>query len=338
MDEHSRQIACARLLRRQGKTYAEIRAALGLSVGDDRLQAWLKGIPRPAQTFRSHPKAEQRRRARMLRASGLTYDDIARQLNVSTSSLSLWLRDQPAPARRHHDQRAHLAKIQPLGVRRRRENAAAEKARWRTRAAGDIANVPPAALFIAGLALYWAEGAKDKPWRRDGRVIFVNSDPDVLSVFLAWLDLVGVPEADRRYRLTIHERADVQRNEEWWASQMGLSATSFRPATLKRHTPHTTRQNTGDGYHGCLVVSVVRSRWLYYSIEGWWSAIVSGVDCMSASGRLGGDRSAVEVIGNPLGFDPRIPGSSPGSGAMDGWVEWRATQSRRSHPKRSACD
>ena len=133
-------------------------------------------------------------------------------------------------------------------------------------------------LFIAGVALYWAEGSKDKPWRRNGRVVLINGDPTVLELFLVWLDLVGVAESSRTYRLNIHESADVAANEAWWAARLSIPLASFARATLKRHNPKTVRHNNGETYHGCLVVSVARSGWLYYAIEGWWRALISGVE------------------------------------------------------------
>jgi len=286
MDEYSRRIARARLLRRQGKTYDEIRAALDVPISDDAMQLWLRGIPRPRETWRSHPKQEHKRAARRMRAAGMTYDEIAERLSVSKSSLSLWLRGQPGPGRKVYDQAEHLQRIQPLGAKRRSQRAAQARAAWRTSAANDLVELSPGVLFITGIALYWAEGAKDKPWRRNGRVVIINSDPDVLEIFLAWLRLVGMPPGDLRFRLTIHETADVEAHEEWWAQRLCVSRAPFSRATLKRHNPKTIRQNTGDGYHGCLVVSVARSGWLYYSIEGWWSAIVSGTDSLASSGKL----------------------------------------------------
>src|SRR4051794_16829663 len=292
MDERQRRIARARLLRREGKTYDEIRAVIG-AVDDSTLRIWLRGIPRPAETWRSHPMAEARSRARQLRAEGLTYDEIAQQVNVSKSSLSLWLRGQPGPGRKCYDQAEHLKRIQPLGARARQEQAAAVRAGLRTAAAGQLVGLSSEALLVAGAVLYWAEGAKDKPWRRNGRVVFINSDPEVLETFLAWLDLVGVSENDRRYRLQIHETADASTHEQWWVDRLGISRSSFGKATLKRHNPKTVRLNTGDGYHGCLIVQVLRSRWLYYSIEGWWSAVVSGAGSLVSSGKLEAVRSPV---------------------------------------------
>lgn len=293
MDDRQRRIARARLLRRQGKTYDEIRAALDVPISDDALQLWLKGIPRPRATWRSHPKSEIKREARRLRAEGLTYPEIAEKLAVSKSSLSVWLRGQPGPGRKPYDQTAHLQKIQPLGARRRSQRAAEARATWRTVAAAQLADLSAAALFVTGVALYWAEGAKDKPWRRNGRVVLINSDPDLLEIFLAWLSLLGVQPEELRFRLMIHESADVARHEEWWTQRLGISQTRFNRATLKRHNPKTVRQNVGDGYHGCLIVTVLRSAWLYYSIEGWWTAIVSGADALAISGKLEAQRSPV---------------------------------------------
>jgi len=273
MTENQRRIARARLLRRDGKTYDEIRAVVG-PVSDDRLQTWLVGIPRPPQTFRGRALDDMRRESRRLRAQGLTYDEIAAKTGASKGSLSLWLRDQPTPGRSRYDQREHLRRIQPLAVAEHQRRALARSAE--ARAVGDsaVGQLTERDLFVVGLALYWAEGSKDKPWRRNGRVILINGDAGVLQVFLAWLDLVGVPEEDRQYRLNIHESADVRMHERWWADQLGIPLASFGRATLKRHTPATIRRNVGDHYHGCLVVSIRRSRQLYDKIDGGWRRIV----------------------------------------------------------------
>lgn len=144
----------------------------------------------------------------------------------------------------------------------------------RSQARADFGEATDRDLFVAGVALYWAEGAKDKPWRRNGRVILINSDPDVLALFLRWLDLLGVPEEDRTYRLNIHESAEVTTHERWWAERLGVPIANFARATIKRHKPTTVRRNTAEHYHGCLVIGVRRSSILYDCIEGWWSALI----------------------------------------------------------------
>lgn len=276
MTDTQRRIARARLLRREGKTYDEIRAVIG-PVSDDRLRTWLAGIPRPPKTYRGRALDDVRRECRRLRAQGLSYDQIAAKTGASKGSLSLWLRGQPSLAREPYDQREHLRRIQPMAVAEHRRRALERSARARAVGRSAVGDLTERDLFVVGLALYWAEGSKDKPWRRNGRVILINGDPGVLRVFLAWLDLMGVPEEERQYRLTIHESANVIANERWWADELQIPLASFARATLKRHNPVTIRLNVGEDYHGCLVVSVRRSRQLYDAIEGGWRRIVEAI-------------------------------------------------------------
>src|SRR5436190_9345933 len=99
MNDRERRIARARLLRRQGKTYNEIRAVMNIAVPDEELRAWLKGIPRPAATHRSHPEPAKRTRTRQMRLSGATYDEIAAELHVAKSTVHAWVSDLPVPER-----------------------------------------------------------------------------------------------------------------------------------------------------------------------------------------------------------------------------------------------
>ena len=222
MNERERRLARARLLRREGKTYNEIRVALGLAIADDTLQFWLRGIPRPPGTLRGMAKDELRRACRRLRAEGLTYSEIAEKTGASKGSISPWVRDvqMSTGSRRRHDERSATARVRAGGTNGRR--AAGRRDQLREVAARSFGELTDRDLFVAGLALYWAEGSKDKPWRKSGRVVLINSDPSVLSMFLAWLDLLSVPEERRCYRLCIHESADVMAQEQWWADTLGF--------------------------------------------------------------------------------------------------------------------
>ncbi|HET7311903.1 MAG TPA: hypothetical protein VFJ17_11320 [Mycobacteriales bacterium] len=275
MNDRQRRIARARLLRREGKTYDEIRGVIG-PVDDKTLQAWCKGIPRPAATFRSHPKDEVRRECRRLRAEGWSINEIAQKTGASKGSVSPWVADVKCPpiALSRRIVISEQARRRAGESHRRRARDRQQSVRQDARAA--FGEPSQRDLFIAGVALYWAEGAKDKPWRRNGRVVLINSDADVLKLFLRWLDLVGVAEEDRTYRLNIHESADVPAHERWWADGLQVPLASFGRATLKRHKPTTVRLNTAEHYHGCLVISVRRSSRLYDCIEGWWSALIRG--------------------------------------------------------------
>jgi hypothetical protein len=270
-DRH--RIGRARLLRREGKTYDEIRAAIG-PIRNEDLAAWLRGIARPKETWRGKALDDLRRRCRQLRTGGLTYDEIADITGASAGSLSLWLRDLPQDAARAKIHR--LEAVRATRGRARQERAVA-RADVIASAANEIGPVADRELWLVGLGLYWAEGTKSKSWAIRDRITFINSDPSMISVFLRWLALLGVSRDRCRFRVSIHESADVPAAETYWANLVGVSAATFKRATIKRHSPKTVRYNTGDDYRGCLVVDVLKSADLYRCVEGWWRGLTVGV-------------------------------------------------------------
>ncbi|HUZ55953.1 MAG TPA: hypothetical protein VMU94_25935 [Streptosporangiaceae bacterium] len=71
--------------------------------------------------------------------------------------------------------------------------------------------------------------------------------------------------------------------QEFWRRVTQADPGQFRPPLLKRHNPRTVRLNTGDTYHGCLRVEVLRSGSLYQQIEGWRDAVMASAAMMSDS-------------------------------------------------------
>ncbi|MGW5130248.1 hypothetical protein [Streptomyces sp. NPDC004135] len=259
-------------LRRSGYSLRQIRDELKI-FNNDILNRLVKGEPPPAWTKRPNAKDDLRARARELRLQGWTYDRIEVELGCSRSSVSLWVRDLPKPEPRYtpEEQRALMRE----GLARLRATQDEERKQTRADAAQEVGELTDRELFLAGVALYWAEGAKSKPYARRERIVFVNSDPGVIQVYLAWLDLLGVARERLSLRVLIHESADVEAAHRFWAGLADVDPSSFAKPTLKKHNPRTVRKNTGDDYHGCLVVTVARSADLYNRIEGWWSGIVA---------------------------------------------------------------
>jgi hypothetical protein len=274
--ETRQRIGRARLLRRTGKTYDEIRLVVG-PVRDETLAAWLRGISRPPGTHRSRGLVELRRRCRQLRADGLTYSEIHALTGASQGSLSVWLRDVRASAKSSETIRQRAEHRRLTGLRDRAERTAIARSIRRSDAVatamGQIGSVSDRELLLIGVALYWAEGAKNKPWAVRDRVTFINSDPSIIRVFLRWLELMGVPRERCRFRLQIHRDADVLAAEKFWATVVGIPRADLMRTSLKRHQPRTVRRNTGPGYRGCLTVDVLGSAGLYRRLEGWWSAM-----------------------------------------------------------------
>jgi hypothetical protein len=139
-------------------------------------------------------------------------------------------------------------------------------------AAAGIGELSDREILIAGAIAYWCEGSKNKPNRRDDRVVFINSDPALVTFFLRFLETAGVPRDDLVLRVYIHENADVQAAQRFWLEHTGVEPGQLRSPVLKHHKPKTRRKNVGAEYRGCLRIDVKGSRSLYRKIEGWASA------------------------------------------------------------------
>src|SRR5208283_4239925 len=162
------------MLRRQGKSLRQIKEILG-PVSNATLNDALKGEPPPEWTRRPKAKDELRATARELRSQGMDYEEIAAALGVAKSSVSLWVRDLPTPARLSY---AECRKRSAEGARRywatERPVREAQRAAARAAAAAQIGELTDRELLIAGAIAYWCEGTKNKPGRRSDRVVFIN--------------------------------------------------------------------------------------------------------------------------------------------------------------------
>ncbi|MPY54458.1 helix-turn-helix domain-containing protein [Streptomyces acidicola] len=258
-------------LRRAGLSRRQIRDRLHVD-NNDILNRLLEGEPPPEWTKRPNAKDDLRARARELRLQGWTYDQIQVELGCSKSSISLWVRDLPRPERRRS--REESAAIARRGWEAKLRIRDEERQHTKEVAKQAVGVLSPRELFLVGAGLYWAEGSKDKPYDRRENVTFVNSDPGMIQVFLAWLGLLGVERERLRYSVMIHENADVAGAEQYWADLVGADRSAFNKTTLKRHNPKTVRKNVGESYRGCLVIKVLQSADLYRRIEGSWYGIV----------------------------------------------------------------
>lgn len=270
-------------LRRAGKSRREIKQILG--VGNSTLDRALRGVPPQPWTRRPRAKDDLHEKARDLRSRGYTYVEIAAELGVSTSSVSLWARDLPRPARlsdeetrqRNAEGVSRFWEAESLRREARRQAVSDE-------AAVGIGSLTDRELLIAGAIAYWCEGSKNKPYRRSDRVVFVNSDAGLIRFFLRFLAVAGTTLDRIVCCVHIHETADAAKAQEFWQDVTGLEPGQFRRPSIKRHNPKTVRKNTGASYHGCLVIYVRSSADLYRRIEGWASA------AMTASGAKAAER------------------------------------------------
>jgi transcriptional regulator with XRE-family HTH domain len=274
-------------LRRAGRSRREIKELLGIG-SNETLNEALRGEPPLPWTWRPNAKDDLRVRARNLREQGLDYNQIAAELRVSKSSVSLWVRDLPRPPGLSY---AECRKRAAEGASRywaaERPIREAKRETARAAAAAEIGALSDREIIIAGAIAYWCEGEKNKPHRRSDQVSFINSDPGLVKFFLRFLDVAGIARERLIFRLSIHENADVEAAQQFWLKVTQAQPDQFRRPTLKRHNPKTVRKNIGADYHGCLIIKVRRGTDLYRKIEGWAPAIMAGLDVPDDSGMAG---------------------------------------------------
>jgi hypothetical protein len=172
-------------------------------------------------------KVREREEARRLRARNWTLAAIAQELGVSKSSVSLWVRDvpfTPSPRRWGPHRRPN-----PASIKKRAEIDAMNR-----RGLERLGVLDELAFLAAGVALYAGEGAK-----RDGMVMFANTDPSMMRFFARWLrHFFDVDEARLRMRVYLHEGLDIEVAESHWSDVTNVPRSQFRQ-------PHRAVANSG---------------------------------------------------------------------------------------------
>ncbi|MGH3679287.1 MAG: helix-turn-helix domain-containing protein [Natronosporangium sp.] len=257
-----------RLRTEEGLSAQQIQHRLGVS--KLRLYEWLRGVPPPEWTRRPNAKDDLRERALGLRSDGWSVNDIALELGVAKSTAYQWVRHHPLDgaserARAKRERQRQFMTARWDAFRREQDERRAEV---HAIAEARVGRLGERDLLLLAAAIYWSEGAKAKPWRREYKVVLINSDLVLLAAFLDFLGSAGIDRSALKYRVSIHETADPQAAVSWWAASLGLPLDRFYASSIKRHTPRTNRRNTGSDYHGCLTIYLPRGREVYWLLEG----------------------------------------------------------------------
>jgi transcriptional regulator with XRE-family HTH domain len=246
-------------------------------------------------------KVDEQNRARDLRAQAWTLKEIADELGVSKSSVSLWVRgvqfDEAGLATRAQDRRNATARRRgpnKLQLRKQAEiDAGVSEGRcW-------IGPVDERDLLIAGTMLYAGEGAKT-----DGDVKLVNTDPRLVAFFCRWLrHFFDVDESRMRCRLYLHEGLDLVAATVFWSELTGIPPSQF---TLPyRAVPDPSIRRSKHPL-GCATVNYACSR-THRRIMGLMDALLSS-----------GLQSGVAQLAEHAAVNRGVVGSSPTPGAAEG--------------------
>lgn len=211
-------------------------------------------------------KLKERLRAVELRKRGVSVREIQKILGVSRSSVSLWTRDvvlteaQQEALIRRMKVSSYRGSLAAAAIKKeRREQQERDLLVEGRQRVGSLTNRD---MFIAGVALYFAEGDK-----RSNHVAFSNSDSSSISFMMRWFrTFAKVPKSKYRLYLYLHDHLDEVAARKYWSRVTKLPLSSFgktyRVATKAQRFRKTTHQ------HGVLRISI-SDVVLLRRIKGW---------------------------------------------------------------------
>jgi len=218
-------------------------------------------------------KIKEKEKAIKLRKEGFSYSEILKEISVAKSTLSLWLRS--VGLAKKQKQRITEKRISAAlrGAKAKKEKRIAITKEIKDKARKEIEEINKRDLWLIGTALHWAEGAKEKEDKPGTGIIFSNSDPKMILLFLKWLKIIfSINNSDLSYDLYIHETANLRNAQLYWSNILSIPVEKIK-FYFKKNKINTKRKNTGDNYHGLVRIRVNKSSSLNRKITGWIEGI-----------------------------------------------------------------
>lgn len=221
-------------------------------------------------------KLEEKIKAVEFRKKGLSYSEITKELKIARSTLSVWLRE--------------IGLSKPQKQRLTKKKLASMKRGWeawhnkrvlleneiKCRAEKEVKKISKRELWLIGVALYWAEGNKEKKERPGSGVLLSNSDPKMIKIFLKWLMCIcNIPKEMITLEIYIHENNKHRLKQviDFWSEVTNFDKKRFTRIYFKKNKIKTKRINTGNLYYGLIRIKVKKSSFLNRKITGWIQGI-----------------------------------------------------------------
>lgn len=189
-------------------------------------------------------KFQEKQNAINLRKEGMSMRDIAKLLNVSRSSVSIWVRDVKLTEQQHIElfrknpayNKQRLGQIKMSEIWRNKRLLCQEQ--------GKIQAKKNDLYHIAGCMLYWAEGAKDRT-----TLTFSNTNPDMVLYFVNFLrKFFNLENADFNIRINCYDNNNLSIDEiqNFWLKKLALPKEALRKAIVN----NAPRSRTGQPKNG----------------------------------------------------------------------------------------
>ncbi|MFM2424409.1 MAG: hypothetical protein RLZZ70_800 [Candidatus Parcubacteria bacterium] len=213
-------------------------------------------------------KSIEKLQALKLRRQGWSIKDIAKELQVSRGSASLWCQGIQLTSLQKEKLKAKQIAAGSAGRqkgaemnRKKRVDAIDEAGSW---AEQKIKEVRRSNLFFLGIGIYWGEGVKS----RSGQAAVVNSDSRILKVMIRWFEeCLQLSRSDFRPYVYIasQHKSREQIIMKYWENELAIPREQFKSPIYLEQRPKQRYENH-DNYFGVVALRVVKSTNLKYRI------------------------------------------------------------------------
>lgn len=208
---------------------------------------------------------------RILRKNGFSLNELYEKFNIPKTTLRGWIKDivltdiQQEKFKTRILEGLQKGRIRVQKLAREKKEQQIEK--FKTRGIKEFKKISKRELFIAGVALYWAEGFKNKHEHRLG---FCNSDPAMVKFYIHWLEVcLGIKKEDLVVRLSLNKSYEnkFENIQNFWIEYLDISKDQFTKPFYQQSI--WKKQFNTDTYKGVLRIHVKNSLNGLFQMRGW---------------------------------------------------------------------
>lgn len=193
-----------------------------------------------------------------LRKKGVSLSDIAKQLSVSKSTVSIWVKDvllsrNQKRLLKEKSQNAGREKFKQV-AQKRHDDAVQKIVIAQKDAQKDIGTLSSKEHFMVGLGLYWGEGYK----KGSNELGFTNSDKKIIEFYIQWLKKhFSVTNNDLILRVTVNESHTHRKKEiiQYWSKVTETNKKQFSKTSFVK-TKQLREYKNSNKHFGTLRVKV----------------------------------------------------------------------------------
>jgi len=149
----------------------------------------------------------------------------------------------------------------------------AENKKIREKSSKEISYLSDYELLLIGACLYWAEEYKRQEHLPSPCVSFVNSDPDMIKLFLRFLrEIIEVSEERIKTCIQIHSNVNIKKATNFWSKVTNIDKEKFRITYQTSRATKRVRPSSSLPY-GSLQINL-NKRQEFFRIMGWIEGLI----------------------------------------------------------------